>query len=278
MRPYFKTDPAFRVESGVFPNFANRVIEFGLGTQFVPEINIGVVGANDLGFRVGWWGFATGDHQTVTGVLAESANPLGLSISTFPFTTDIVAADAHLNMNVWTFEATQDWQVCKCTMMAAGGLRYAHIAQQFSAVDLTTGSFVRSGHNFDGIGPTLYLRGRRPCGCSGAYLFGDARGSLLVGRFKQSAFETFVGTTATETVDNADSSRMVMAEGELELGAGWRRDCGGIDTFVEIGVTGQIWSEVGNSSRSTLGSEGSGGGIDNNLGLMGITIRAGINY
>jgi hypothetical protein len=274
MRPYFKTDPAFLVETTVGPTTVGRVIDFGLGTQFVPEINIGVVGCNGLGFRVGWWGFATGDHQTITGVapFTTTAAPLGLRL--FVPGGDIGAADAHINMNVWTFEVTQDWQCVPCAMMVAGGLRYAHIAQQYDAVDLTVPTtFLLSGHNFDGIGPTLYVRGRRQCGCSGTYLFGDARGSLLVGRFKQAVS----GTNVIDPVDFADSSRMVMAEGELELGAGWRRDFSGIDGFVEIGVTGQIWSEVGNSSRSTLSSDAPTIS-DNNLGLMGITIRAGINY
>jgi hypothetical protein len=280
MRPYFKTDPAFLIETTTGPNtFVGRTIDFGLGTQFVPEINIGVVGCNDLGFRVGWWGFATGDHQAVTATFNTfTAAPLGVPLSSVA-TGDTVAADAHLNMNVWTFEVTQDYHCGPCTVMIAGGLRYAHIAQRFDAVDLTDPiQFLHSGHNFDGIGPTLYLRGRRQCGCSGAYLFADARGSLLVGQFKQAAIgQHRFEPTIIPTIDLADSSRMVMGEGELELGAGWRRDYSGIDVFLEAGVTGQLWSEVGNSSRSTIGLD-SLSIVDNNLGLMGITIRAGINY
>jgi hypothetical protein len=279
MRPYFKTDPAFFVNTQLgLPPTVGRVIDFGLGTQFVPEINIGVVGCDGLGFRVGWWGFATGDHQTVTSPgTALSATPLGsFSLGN---AGNVLEAEAHLNMNVWTFEVTQDWQMGRCAMLVAGGLRYAHIAQRYDEVNLTSPStsFVDSGHNFDGVGPTLYVRGRRQCGCSGAYLFGDARGSLLVGRFKQAA-SSFIGVIGTPgPLDLADSSRMVMGEGELELGAGWRRDYSGIDVFLEAGVTGQLWSEVGNSSRSTIGLE-SVSTVDNNLGLMGITIRAGINY
>jgi hypothetical protein len=283
MRPYFKTNPAFFVGTEPTPNsFVGRIVDFGLGTQFVPEINIGVVGCDDLGFRVGWWGFATGDHQTVTAPAGNgtfTGGPLGAPLFGIA-TGDTAAADAHLNMNVWTFEVTQDYKCGPCTVMLAAGLRYAHIAQQFDAVDLSnTALFLHSGHNFDGIGPTLYLRGRRQCGCSGAYLFADARGSLLVGQFKQAAIsQQLRGEGTLVAIDLADSSRMVMGEGELELGAGWRRDYSGIDVFLEAGVTGQLWSEVGNSSRSTLGFEGFSGTVDNNLGLMGITIRAGINY
>lgn len=281
MRPYFKNNPAFLVGGGLA---GVRQIDFGMGTQFVPEISLGVVGPNDMGARITWWGFATGDHETVTGSPAMlTAAPLGLQI-TAAGAGDVLAADAHLSMNVWTFEATQDFQMGPWTILVAGGLRYAHIAQRYDAVDTTIPAVVRSGHNFDGIGPTLYARGRRQCGCSGAYVFSDARGSLLVGLAKQDAF---VGLSRPISLEFATSSRTVMPVGELELGVGWRREMDGIDVFIETGVTGQTWLEAGSSSRSTITPNLSGppvppttfnNTVDYNLGLMGITIRAGINY
>ena len=134
---------------------------------------------------------------------------------------DNVAADAHLNMNVWTFEVTQDYQWGPCTMMVAGGLRYAHIAQRYDAVDLTTPSrFVVSGHNFDGIGPTLYVRGRRQCGCSGAYLFGDDCSGRIWAL-------TANGASSQSPRQLLDTSLSISSFGEAENGTLYLTDLGG---------------------------------------------------
>jgi hypothetical protein len=286
MRPYFRRDPALLLfaETPGPNNNVQRELDFGLGTQFVPRVSLGVVGCNDLGFRVNWWGFATGDHQAETNTATLFVNAAGpLQLEGGP--GDVVTADARLNMSVWDLELTQDWQVCQWTFLLAGGLRFAHIAQRYDAAVVdSTGAFIsaiHAGHNFDGVGPTLYFKARRQIGCSGLYVFADTRGSLLVGRTKTSIFRTnpnFEVPSLTDTNDEATSSRMVMPVGELELGLGWRHDWDGLEFFVETAWDGQIWWETGNSSQVLQGISNISGGGDGNLGLMGFTLRFGINY
>jgi hypothetical protein len=280
--PYWKSNPAFTA-STLATTTVGRQIEFGEGAQFVPELSIGVVGCNDWGFRTNWWGFATSDPQTLagTGLFKATATPLGLGIPTAA-PTALFLARAQLGMNVWDFEGTQDWFTGPWALQVAAGLRYAHLDQRYDVLEaptpaLTTVNVLKSGHNFNGIGPTLFFRARRQLGCTGAYVFTSARGSLLFGRVHQDADATF---NLLDPVDLSTNSRMVMPVAELELGGGWRYLWSGIDIFVEGALTNQVWFEAGNASRSTvsLADEGLGITADYNLGIIAFSLRAGINY
>jgi hypothetical protein len=278
VHPYWKSNPAFAVNTTAATD-VGRVMEFGPAAQYVPEISIGVVSCNDWGFRINWWGFATSDSLSVSGVSEVStAAPLGANLSGGPGNS-FIARDK-LGLNVWDFEGTQDWFCGPWAFQVAAGLRYAHISQRYDALESLGGPGVigttltlKSGHNFNGIGPTLFARSRRQIGTTGAYLFASARGSLLYGRAHQDAFTAFL--------DEQTTSRMVMPVTELELGGGWRYLWSGIDIFAEAGLVNQVWFEAGNSSRSSVlppTVEASPAVSDYNLGLIGFTLRAGINY
>src|SRR5262249_46455690 len=161
--------------------FHTEQINFDLGTQYVPRLSLGLVGANDVGFRVSWWGFATGDHQEIPGgspLLVSSASPLGLGFTAEPARILSFFADAPLNLNVWDFEVTYDWRSCAWSYLVSGGLRYAHLGERYDValIQGTTAATVNSGDAFDGVGPTLYFKARRELGDTRVYLFGDVRG------------------------------------------------------------------------------------------------------
>ena len=281
MRPYFKSNPA--AFAGV-PGALNvgREIEFGLGTQFVPELSIGLISTNNIGFRTNWWGFATSDRQAVAGPpFLATAAPLGLGLATGTPGGALVSRAA-LRMNVWDVEVVRDYCGDSWAVLVAGGLRYTHTNQRYDAdLRLASGAVetLRSGHNFNGFGPTVFARGRRGVG-NGLYFYGEGRASLLFGRTVQDA----TALTVDDDLNGGMTSRMVMPVGEVAGGVGWRRDFDGMEVFAETGLVGQVWVEAGNSSRSVgattlaVGGVGAPSVADHNLGLLGFTMRVGLNY
>jgi hypothetical protein len=282
VRPYIKNDPAFFVSTGGNPSIA-RQMEFNPGTQFLPEVSLSVVGPEDWGGRIRWWGFATSATEGVTGnARTVTAAPLGLGfVSTSP--ADVLTASTKLGMDVADFEATHDFHGCNWAIQVAGGFRYAHIDQRYNVGDLSGGttSMLISGQNFNGFGPTLFARGRWQVAGTKFYLFGAGRGSLLYGKAQQDAWLD----QPAGIVNAAISSRMVMPVGEMEMGMGYRRVWRGTDLFFEMGLDYQNWFEAGSASRSTIEPNSPAGATgvvsstaDYNLGLMALTFRLGLNY
>src|SRR5262249_8024945 len=152
----------------------------------------------------GWWGFAVSDTAFTSGP-AASAAPLGLQAVTLR-PTDSLGAFSQLRLNVWDFEATEDLSVGPWSILVAGGVRYAHLAETYNATVRTTagtpGQELASGHNFNGAGPTLAFAVNRPLGSTHFYLYGNCRGSVLFGTAKQSA--TLLGGQGF--ADNQDAS------------------------------------------------------------------------
>lgn len=287
LKPYWKSNPAFATNSVAGALGSGVVTDFDYTTQFVPQFTLGMVGANDYGFRVGWWGFAarTSEFATVPNPgNIVSAAPLGLQI--FSGAPGALAATSKLRFNVWDFEATELLESCNWYFLLTGGIRYAHISQDYSAILLDgTGAplqAVAAGHNFNGAGPTVSLTGKRAIGSSRLYVFGSSRASVLFGGAKQSASGVLGGTGINEANVYA-SSDAVIPEAEVEIGVGWHRTVGRARLFAQAGLIGEVWYEAGNSSRSyitpvTGPSNGIFDSADNNLGLLGLDVRVGVNY
>lgn len=276
LKPYWKNNPAFFVSDGT----TGIGTDFDFTTQFVPQFTIGAVGANGFGFRLGWWGFAnqTNEFSVIApGGNAVSAAPLGAQL--FGAAATGISAASKLRFNVWDFEATELVEYSSWYFLLTGGLRYAHISQDYAAV-LTNGggtplATLASGHNFNGVGPTVSLTGKRPIGLTNLYFFGSARGSVLFGNAKQSAV-----LGAADAYASADA---VVPEAEVEIGLGYHRSVGRARFFAQAGLIGDVWYEAGNSSRSYItpvigGAPGLYNSADNNLGLLGLDFRLGVNY
>jgi hypothetical protein len=209
-----------------------------------------------------------------------------ITTSDFRFfsTTDPIVANAKLEMNVWDFEVTDEIRCDKWSLLLSGGIRYAHLNQHYDAIDPLGDSFIQSSHGFNGAGPTLALEGRRHIGETGLYLYGYSRGALLFGDSKQDAYAGFLTNGVPSGLDGQAHSfqHPVMPVVELELGAGWQRAMGRGVVFVQGGLVAQCWFNAGNSSRSNFdinqSDDGDATPKDDNLGLIGFSLKAGVNW
>jgi hypothetical protein len=299
LKPHWKNDPAFTAFRTVFtPGVGTSVTthstDFSDSTQFVPKISLGAAGPNGIGVRTSWWGFATGGHADFTvpaddNTFAISATPAGAFVESIFGPGSVLAASSRLRMDVWDLEVTKEWEGSSGSLLVSGGLRYAHIAQNYDATvivpaDPAENESLTSGHSFNGIGPTLALEGRLALG-RGFFVYALTRGSFLYGTTEQNAHSNnpFFFEEGGQ-LNGFVSSHAVIPELELELGAGWQRNVGRMQFFVEAGLVGQEWFDVGNSSRSSGNSvffgEGFGGGSNNDdsLGLFGFSMNFGVRF
>jgi hypothetical protein len=303
LTPKWKDNPAFfSVNDSHTPTVMTQQ-DFSFHTQYVPQVSLGYMGCSGLGFRVGWWGFAQTARETIQGarsVFSDAASPLqlqelaNLDVDTFGIGTTL-ATEAELRMNVWDFEAVQACGNTCWSALFSAGIRYAHISQEYNALTFTNAgdprNFILSGHNFNGAGPTLAVEVRRLVAGTGLYVYAKARGSVLFGTSKQSGdIGSFIVIEEEDPPTNrfhADSrSNSVVPEGEIELGAGFERALrrGGV-LFLQMGVVGQAWGHVGNSSESAGGppnffwrEETAAIDREGALGLIGFTLRTGLNW
>jgi hypothetical protein len=305
LQPVWSSNPAAITEpggSGARPVQA-EIVNFDPNAQFVPKFSLGVVNDCGLGFRTTFWQFALSNTLSISGVagtVAATPTPVGIS---FPFVpsvgvgTNPLITTSKLRMVVWDFEATQDFKACQWDVQVSGGIRYAHISQDYSAVQFETDgdfSFLNSGHNFNGAGPTASIEFARKLGKSGVALYANGRGSVLIGHMKQSVQSGFVGggglappSLDASGIDHAD---MVIPVGELEVGVRWTRDVGCSRLFLKAGLVGQAWFGAGNSTRSGVGTTNEGEALvdlslsgntpqkNDNLYLWGLNMSAGIRY
>lgn len=289
LKPYWKTNPALFInvideetpaENGVQKDFTDA-------TQFVPRLSFGYLNDHGFGGRIGWWGFATSQTNfigTEDGAVAiASAGPLGLLVGTTEESVGMSAAMA-LRLDVWDVELVQLFEGQCWNALLSGGLRYAHMSQDYHAVDFNEegpGNFLVSGHNFTGGGPTLALTLRRYFSRA-LYVAGSARGSLLFGQGEQSAAQAVLVDDEVVIEEGYASYDMILPIGEIELGGGWSRTMGPGVAFVEAGLAAQAWVEAGNSSRSdnpdVLGPIFGGTTSDPTLGLFGFYLKAGLTY
>jgi hypothetical protein len=311
LKPQWRSNPAYILN---MPNSGGggpqTIVDFDHGLTFIPRISIGVENNNGFGFRVNWWqfistnavGFAlTSANQLIT------ASPLGAGFTTN--TDGNFTAKSTLRMVVFDFEATKDIQLDQWALKLSGGVRYAHISQNYNANFTSTfgegdggntfvdSRSVSSGTSFNGAGPTASIDVQRRLGNSNFSLYANARGSLLFGRTKQAAnsgevFKSFNAFGQLISVTNSSgvsvksqSEATIIPVGELELGVRWERDWGRRLVYVQAAFVGQVWFEAGNSSRSapvlgpfTSQDENGASPLDNDLGLLGFTMTAGLRW
>jgi hypothetical protein len=284
---------------------------FSFHSQFVPQASLGWISAGGLGFRSGWWGFASGSREAGTSsgpdAIVIAASPLQVAELSDPVEArapgQFVEARAVLRMDVWNFEALRVFGSDQWWALASGGIRYAHVSQEYNAVKFGAGgmsglpfgprNFVLSGHNFNGAGPTVGLEADWLLGGTGLYLYGKTRGSFLFGASKQSA--NFANAAAGGGAQGggqvipwfaSERSNSIVPEGELELGLGFEREIRRVVVFLQAGLVGQAWGNIGSSSESSGippraqlgGNESSTPNRDGTLGLIGFTVQTGIGY
>jgi len=289
LQPYFQTNPAYGpVRSGsVSTDFQQQDFHYGMHAD--PVAWLGYFSDSGLGVRVRWWQFNVSSSVAIAVPegfpVIQSAPVLGVEdFSTRGFSTSAAfASDLHLS--VWDLDVSQDFTLGRCACVLAGGVRYAHMAQDYAAglaindVNAGVGTLTDTltfSHNFNGAGPTIGFEGHRPLGQTGLALYGNARGSILFGSAHQRLYRAslLVGPPFTQTEIDAAS---VLPVGELEVGAEYGHSFGRWHLFAQVAFVGQIWYGAGNASN-TDGIFTSGSGNNTNLGLVGLAFRAGADF
>jgi hypothetical protein len=290
MKPFFQNNPAFFTQTtsstsaiGTFSSTINtNQHDFDWGLNAAPVIWLGYTSDCGLGVRARWWLF---DQKSATSAVSDpnttifSAFPAGLSIAAFQ---SPMFLNSNLKLDVWDFEGTGETQVGHWVLQYSGGFRYAHLSQDYNALSVRESprpglpfplvflSTLSSGHNFNGAGPTLALEARRPIGNSGLSLFAILRGTMLFGQSKQEGNElnvTQLVTTSTTNETNQSNHDTVLPVAELEIGAEYSLRWGNVYPFVRTGLVAQTWFDAGSAST-----------LDGNLGFLGLSVTAGLNY
>jgi hypothetical protein len=342
LQPHFESNPAFWTTQTTSSPFVSPFrtaatvterTDFKPHLEIAPQVWLGYVLDNGLGVRARWWHFEENAHAFSLTPVETDANtfltvvtnaPLGVGFTSTANRSlpDAISYDARLHLDVWDFEATQDVQAGCWSLLFAGGVRHAHMSQNYDALRSRSGTIdtgfggsttftvdsdtLSSGHSFDGTGPVLALEARRPLGDTGLALFGSARGAILFGSGKQQAtlqsvrigrnsfpgpipFFMIHGASAVPPVSNFNTVTVnesfaswddVLPVGELELGVEYARNIGPARLFAQLAFVGQVWWGADDSARSatsTFFSPGSGS-ADSNLGLIGLSLRTGVDY
>lgn len=261
---------------------------FGNKCEAAPIVWLGWSDPSGLGIRARWWHLdQSNDLDTSAGPLGDNSRvkisgPDGSQISgklygptsnTFGF-----AASQELNIHVWDIEATQDIKFPRWALQIATGLRYARLDQSYAASLISPGGlgYERSllqtnliNNTFRGVGPTIAIEGKRAIGDCGLSFYGLGRGSMLFGtnRFSNQAFQQ-LANGSFDASDLQFKTQTVLPILELELGAEWAPCCPCcVQPVFRVGLVSQTWFGAG-SPTSTSG----------NLGLIGLTASAGLNF
>jgi Legionella pneumophila major outer membrane protein precursor len=312
LKPYFSGNAAFTFKSTTsstaIPGSSTSQSlsgeqDFDYGASVSPLLWLGYTGANGLGVRLRWWhfdqgtGLATDNSDTTGATVVTSASPRGISfespghiLKTPGIGTDELAFNTDLKIDSWDFEASQAISAGKWALLVSGGVRYAHLAQDYHAYRFNSGvsgsttysqdsAALISGSDFNGAGPTLCLEGKRQIGNTGLALYANARGSLLFGRADQQVDKLTVlagtntsGPFNTQTfTDYPVAQDRVMPVAELEVGAEYAPELSGpysrLHPFLRAGLVGQTWFGAGNAS-----------GPGSNLGLLGMSVTTGVEF
>ncbi len=300
IQPNFETNPAYGVSktTGITSTF--RQVDFTYGLDVAPLAWIGYLSDCGFGGRVRWFQYDQGSSINVspqTGETITPADPLGIGgslpsgLPSFSKTTDKLTFESGLAVNVWDFELMQHIACGQWDLLLAGGLRYAHVAQNFVAATNATvfGPLeakvrpeIRSGHNFNGAGPTVALDARRFLGHGGLALYANSRLSILFGSGEEIAqgflFNPTTGALVAQAINSREQSD-ILPIGELEVGVEFGRDLddNGSRAFVQLGLVGQVYWGGGNAANvESIFTQGADG--TNNFGFVGLVLRAGLTY
>jgi hypothetical protein len=256
---------------------AIRKTSFEYDMELSPRVWLEWGSAESLGWRVQWWQLDQDANQIIAaapenglGVVAPVELP-GIDIS-ISAPGETLQADNHIRLYTIDLEGTRRVDFDCWSFVAAGGLRFAKIDQQYRAVSanvngVTSGS-IEQNRSLDGIGPTLFIEARRPATCR-LSVFSNFRASLLFGDGDTtlSAGEDLDLASAFTTTSTSQSNS-VLPILESQLGLEW---CTPVtrchDFLVNAALEGQWWSGVGTAADSKA-----------DLGLVGFAIGLGLQY
>ena len=227
------------------PYLSGAPATFGIGTSRVIDANystgvryiLGYKNDSGLGVRARYWNYDTNSN----------------------FVAPFAPSRLGIHLDVADAEITLGQRLCNWDLEVSGGLRYGKL--QYS--NGTPTLFGVGGLTFEGVGPTAALSARRILGDSGLSLFGNIRGSMLMGHINNGSLLTNMPRTSIEDE--------IMTVAENQLGIAWTRS---LTTVFQLEVRGawetQFWM------NSTLSNDTYG--IGSNLALTGPTLAVELRY
>lgn len=306
--PIFRFGPRQSSASGAAPLLDAH--NFDYSVDFGPQLTVGAVGAGGLGFRTSWCRLDESATSCLTGntgvtpIATVSSVPVfGVPGFTFPgpvaqqlrLFNDGFVFNNHVHLDVWDWEAFQDFRGERWSLLLSGGARYGYQSQGYRAFRSNSGStrsgttritlrddsdVVESGRNFGGIGPTAALAVRRAVLGTSMSLYASARGSVLFGHEKTRSFQrtmqlqqavTGSGPPRTSssnvTLQASTGEGETIPMGDFEAGAEWRVELGRWLLFSRAGVVDQTWFGSG-SATSDRGE----------TSFFGLRFTVGVNY
>lgn len=271
----------------------NHLESFNYDFSFSPRVTASYVLPVGLGFRARYWQFNQG--KALTGIDGSdnttlyTSEPLGLGLISQgdATTTSVMTLNSGLKLYAMDFEVTKDLQFGNLKILYWGGMRYAHIAQDYDVVDALDGGAsqtLASGHNLNGFGPTVGIEDRYAIGETGLSFFGNIRGSLLAGNGKQKVSRR---SALLGDYDASDARNDLLPIGDLEVGGEFEFELGSARFYIQLALVCQAWLGAGNSSRSNGSAQVSqifpqlpdtSAVADGNLGLYGLTANFGVDW
>ena len=277
---------------------SSTVTSFQPDFDWMPRVVLGFGSRDGIGFRTRWVQGKWDDTQTSidsigSGIFVNpsqqisTASPLINPISTFgaPDAPASLLAQSDLSVLTWDFESTKEAKIANLDLLMAGGVRYLHMSQNYNVFINTPGGqtftdqLLVSGHNLNGLGPTVALDGRLPIG-GGLSIYSTGRVSGLFAKGKQTAFSAqaqpaLVTGEVPTIIEGAYQERnAILTMTEIEVGGEWRSNMGRSEVYVQGGFVGQMLYGAGNSSRSGNFANES----NCNLGLFGLAVSAGFRF
>jgi hypothetical protein len=277
LMPVLQRNPAFlRANNVGGVNFIGTS-DYTWDLRTSPTAFLGYRTADGLGIRGRWWEFNQNamEAERANGDVLASSRPLNLGIIA-PLDGGIFA-ESGLSLTVFDLELTHDTTLAGWALTVGLGARYVHTHQEHNVfttnANSTLAASILSSHNFNGGGPTLSL-GARHTVFGGLVLYGLGRGSVLFGPAEQTAYQAnAAGALVAYRIQNQTTVLPIV---ELEAGVEWGMQMGRGRVFVQTGFVGQTWFGAGSASRST--GFDTFDQSDSNLGLVGFTIRTGVQY
>lgn len=229
------------------PHVSGAPSSFGLGPTVSRTIDsdytanvryvLGYMTDSGLGIRGRYWSF---DDQ-------------------YQYVPPFAPAELGIAAEAADLEAVLNQRLRHFDLEISGGLRYGKLQYSNpSATLLGVGQLT-----FEGIGPTLGIGAKRDLGVQGLSLFGNLRGSMLLGDVRNGALLPFMPATTFE--------EEIMMIGENQLGVSWKHDLGQhYQLELRTAWETQYWSS------NTISDDVYG--IGSNLALTGPSIAVELKY
>jgi hypothetical protein len=223
---------------------------------------------------------------SIIALRAAAPPPLGPGI----ISPDHLTFVSSLRVDTVTLEATEEFALGSVAFMVSGGARYLYHRQSYHATltnNVTVGAAfaiendtLDYEHTFTGGGPTASVCARQPFGETGLSMYGNVRGSFMVGTGRQTfravqlIHDTGISppppavplTQSTLLTDQFASNRDdTLPVIELEIGLEYTADFGAWLLFTQAGIVGQNYFGAG----SAVSENG-------NMSLFGLQFSLGV--